>query len=68
MADGAARSYSYPLDFLPADKTYRASIYTDTPGTQQTTHVVQTVTRATIVPIAMQPNGGHLMILEPAGR
>jgi alpha-glucosidase len=66
MADGTARAYPYPLDFLPADKTYRASIYTDTPGTQQTTHVVQTVTRATVVPIAMQPNGGHLMILEPA--
>jgi hypothetical protein len=29
---------------------------------------VQTVTRATIVPIAIHPNGGHLMILEPAGR
>jgi alpha-glucosidase len=66
MADGQARSYPLPLTFLPANVPYQASIHTDTPGNLQTTHVRQTVSASSVVSIEMQPNGGHLMILEPA--
>ncbi len=65
MSGPHARSYSYPLDFLTAGKTYNASIYSDTPGSRKSTHSAQKVNSKTIVPIAMEPNGGHLMIIEP---
>lgn len=65
MADGNARSYPLPLDFLKSGISYSASIYTDTPGKQQTTHLAQIVSSQSVIQIHMPPNGGHLMIIEP---
>jgi alpha-glucosidase len=59
-----ARSYQYPLNFLAAGQTYRASIFSDTPGSRKAMHTQQTVTSQTVIPIVMEPDGGHLMILE----
>ncbi|MBI4625471.1 MAG: glycoside hydrolase family 97 catalytic domain-containing protein [Verrucomicrobia bacterium] len=66
MADGQPRSYALPLEFLRAGVTYHASIYADTPGKPQTMHTNQVVSSTSVAQIVMQPNGGHLMILEPA--
>ncbi len=67
MSGRQATSYPYPLSFLAAGRTYRASIYSDSPGGRKAVHSQQQVTSQTVLPIAMEPNGGHLMILEPAG-
>ena len=64
MSGPHARSYSYPLDFLTPGKTYRASIYNDTPGSRKAMHTQQNVKSQSIIPICMEPNGGHLMIIE----
>jgi hypothetical protein len=40
------------------------SIYSDTPGSRKAAHTQQTVTSQTVIAIAMEPNGGHLMIIE----
>lgn len=64
MSGPHARAYDYPLDFLSPGKTYHASIYSDTPGSRKATHTAQPVTSRTVVPIKMEPNGGHLMIIE----
>jgi alpha-glucosidase len=68
MSGPHARSYPYPLDFLTPGKTYQASIYSDTPGSRKSTHTQQKVTSQTVIPIAMEPNGGHLMILTLQGQ
>ena len=65
MSDGHARSYGLRLDFLQPGTSYQASIYADTPGKQQTSHSRIAVSSESVVPIAMEPNGGHLMIIEP---
>jgi len=64
MSGQKAASYPYPLSFLAPGRTYRASIYSDTPGGRSATHTQQTVTSQTVIPIAMEPNGGHVMIIE----
>lgn len=64
MSGPQARSYRYLLSFLPAGQAYRASIYSDTPGSRKAAHTQQTVTSQTVIPIAMEANGGHLMIIE----
>jgi hypothetical protein len=64
MSGPIASSYQYPLNFLAPRQTYRASIYSDTPGNRKATHTRQTVTSQTVIPIVMAPNGGHLMIIE----
>ena len=64
MSGPRAASYQYPLNFLTPGQTYRASIYSDTPGSRKATHTQQKVTSQTAVPIVMEPNGGHLMIIE----
>lgn len=66
MCDGQPHAIQLPLDFLRAGAAYQASIYADTPGKLQTIHSRLAVSSKTIVPIAMEPNGGHLMILESA--
>lgn len=65
MSAGQAQSWDLRLNFLPPAERYRASIYTDTAGSPRTSHVVRTVTAASVIRMDMQPNGGHLMILEP---
>lgn len=64
MADGSPRSFQLKLDFLKPRVAYLASIYTDTPGKQTTTHVRQRVDAESVVAIEMEPNGGHAMIIE----
>lgn len=54
---------SLPLSFL-ADGTYTATIFADTPGHRTTTRSAQRVTAATTLPLELEPNGGHLLILE----
>lgn len=65
MADASARAYPYPLDFLRPGATYAATIFRDTPGRPDAVREQRKVTSTTVIPIAMEPNGGHLMILEP---
>jgi hypothetical protein len=64
MSGPHAAFYQFPLHFLDPRKAYRASIHSDTPGGRKATHTRQAVTSRTVIPIAMEPNGGHLMILE----
>ena len=64
MSGPHAASYPYPLPFLKAGQAYRASIYSDTPGSRKAAHSRQAVTSRTVIPIVMEPNGGHLMIIE----
>jgi len=66
MSGPHAAAYPYPLNFLAPGQTYRASIYSDTPGGRKATHTQQQVTAQTIIPILMEPNGSHLMVIEPA--
>lgn len=57
-------SHRYPLDFLTPGRSYLASIYSDTPGSRIATHTRQQVTSQAVIPIVMEPNGGHLMVIE----
>jgi len=66
MGDAQAHVYDLPLDFLSEGRTYEASIYHDTPGKPQTTHARMAVSATSKVSIRMEPNGGHLMIIEPS--
>jgi hypothetical protein len=66
MSDAHAQSYNLPLNFLRPGAAYQASIYADTPGRPQTAHSRIAVSSTSVVPIAMEPNGGHLMLIEPA--
>jgi alpha-glucosidase len=64
MSGQQAASHQYPLTFLQLGQTYRASIYSDIPASRKATHTQQQVTSETVLPISMEPNGGHLMIIE----
>lgn len=66
MSGPKAISYQLPLSFLAPGKTYRASIYSDTPGSRKATHSSQHVNSQTAMPIVLESNGGHLMIIEAA--
>jgi len=65
MGDGQARTVDLTLDFLPPGKRCRATIWADAPGTPRTTCSTADVTSASVLKVRMEPNGGHLMILEP---
>jgi len=64
LSDSQVRSYNLPLDFLRRGAGYQASIYRDVPGQLATAHSRQAVSAASVIPINMEPNGGHLMIIE----
>jgi alpha-glucosidase len=64
MAGPKAQSVDFPLSFLTKGASYKASIYFDTPGERKASHKSEVFTSATVVPIKMEPNGGHLMIIE----
>jgi alpha-glucosidase len=64
MSGAKACSYPYPLSFLKPGRSYRASLYSDQTGGRKAVYAQQQVTSQTVVPIAMEPNGGHLMIIE----
>jgi len=64
MSGVRAQSYDFQLSFLLPGKQYKASIYSDEPGGRKALHKSETVTSATVIPIKMEPNGGHVMIIE----
>jgi hypothetical protein len=66
MSGQEARTYAYPLDFLAAGRRYTATIFSDTPGSRVAVRAQQEVTSATALTIAMNAQGGHLAIIEPA--
>jgi alpha-glucosidase len=62
--DHNPRSFKLPLDFLKPGVSYNATIYSDVPGKLTTAQSRQKVTSTSIIPIVMEPHGGHLMIIE----
>lgn len=68
LCDGQARSVTLPLDFLSPGVTFQANTYSDTAGGPHTSHASLSVTAASVIGINMEPNGGHLMIIEPGAR
>jgi alpha-glucosidase len=64
MSGPAAVQTALPLSFLKPGATYTASLYSDVPGQRNAAHTTQRVTAATTLPLVMEPNGGHLAILE----
>lgn len=65
MGDGQARALELKLDFLRPGVTYRATLFTDTPGNPQAIYSERAVDAGTTISIQMEPQGGHLMLLEP---
>lgn len=65
MGDAEPRRFKLRLDFLVPGRRYRASVHADTPGNRKTSHTLRDVTSETLLPVAMEPNGGHLMIIGP---
>ena len=66
MGDGQARAIDLKLDFLKPGISYQATIFADTPGNPQATRSERAVDSNTTIHVTMEPNGGHLMIIEPA--
>lgn len=64
LAGPQAARYAYPLSFLKPGRSYRATLYSDEPGGRKAVRAQQPVNAQTVIPLAMEPNGGHLMILE----
>jgi alpha-glucosidase len=64
MSGAKAESYAYPVAFLAAGKTYKATIFRDTPGQRVATRSQQDVDAKTVIQLAMEANGGHMMIIE----
>jgi alpha-glucosidase len=65
MSGQHPRTYAYPLDFLAKDRRYRAIVFSDTPGSRVATRSELVVTSSSVATIAMNAQGGHLMIVEP---
>ncbi len=53
------------LDFLEPGTIYRASIHQDVPGAQNAAHPQGTVDADSIITATLEPDGGHLLILDP---
>ena len=68
MSGARPESYSYPLSFLAPGKSYQAAIFSDTPGKLVASRSQRTVTDRTVIPLAMEADGGHLMIIDPVAR
>ena len=64
MSGPAAAKPSLPLTFLEAGKRYQATIHHDVPGSLKAQQEIREVTSQTVVELAMEPNGGHVMILD----
>lgn len=64
MSGPKAVTASLPLNILPPGVEFAASIYSDTPGKREATHTTQIVRSTDLLPLAMEPNGGHLAIIE----
>lgn len=59
-----AAAYPYPLSFLTPGRSYRATLFSDEPGGRKALRAQQSVNSQSVLTIAMEPNGGHLMIIE----
>jgi len=67
MSGAKAETYPFALAFLPAGRKYKATIFSDTPGKAVAARSQQSVDAKAVIQIAMEPNGGHLIIVEPDG-
>jgi len=73
ITDEEARTFSVPLNFLDPGKSYVADIYADGPGANWLTNPTpvaishRTVTRSTVLRIALAPGGGQAIRIRPAG-
>src|SRR5438874_12805324 len=71
ITDEEARTFSVPLTFLDRGKSYTADIYADGPGANWLTNPTvvaishRTVTRATVLRIALAPGGGQAIRIRP---
>ena len=68
LSGAKAEAYPFPLTFLAVDRKYKATLFSDTPGKPVATRSQQDVDARTVIPIAMEPNGGHLMIIDEKGQ
>ena len=72
ITDEEARTFNVPLTFLDAGKSYTADIYADGPGADWLTNPTpvkithRTVTRATVLRIALAKGGGQAIRIRPA--
>jgi alpha-glucosidase len=65
MGGPAAVGTTLELGFLARGTRYRASIHHDVPGELRAAHATREVDATTILPLAMEPDGGQVMIIEP---
>lgn len=68
MTNNDGRVLEVPLSFLPAGRSYRATIYADDPGAPTRTKVgirEQTVNAATVLTTPLRPSGGQAVWLRP---
>ena len=71
ITDEEARTFTVPLTFLDRGKSYTADIYADGPGANWLTNPTvvaishRTVTRATVLRIALAPGGGQAIRIRP---
>lgn len=64
MSGPHAVTASLPLDFLPPGVEVAASLYADVPGQRKSAHTTRIVRSTDVLPLVMEPNGGHLAVLE----
>ncbi len=68
ITNNEGRKETISLDFLPADRSFLANIYTDDPSVQTRTHVAITrrkVHSGDVLEFALAPSGGVAVWLEP---
>ena len=72
ITDEEARTFNVPLTFLDRGRSYIADIYADGPGANWLTNPTavaishRTVTRNSVLRIAMAPGGGQAIRIRPA--
>src|SRR5467141_1725443 len=73
ITDEEARTFNVPLTFLDRGQTYSADIYADGPGANWLTNPLavaishRTVTRNSVLHIALAPGGGQAIRIRPRG-
>lgn len=68
ITNNEGRKETISLDFLPGDRSFMASIYTDDPSVQTRTHVAitrRTVHSGDVLEFELAPSGGVAVWLEP---
>lgn len=66
LAGSKAVAAQLPLGFLTPGIRYDATVFQDVPGKLDAVRTKQAVTSASLYPLSMEPNGGHMSILEAA--